>query len=202
MQANGGPRPAPGTLTRIFFDAVERFDLPAAYQYKKDGAYRSISHRETLQRARHVSLGLAALGVRRGDRVGIMSENRPEWAIADWACLGGGMTDVPIYPRSPPSRSCIRSTTRVPSRCSSPRRSSAPRRPRCATRCKTVKWIISFTEPAPDGCDMTFGELETRGAALDSDAKAAEWRAGALAVSPTTSRRSSTRRAPPASPRA
>jgi long-chain acyl-CoA synthetase len=184
MQANGGPRPAPGTLTRIFFDAVERFDLPAAYQYKKDGAYRSISHRETLQRARHVSLGLAALGVRRGDRVGIMSENRPEWAIADWACLGGGMTDVPIYSTLPAEQIVhpLNDSGAVALFVSSAEQCAKAASVRDALR--SVKWIISFTEPAPDGCDMTFGELETRGAALDSDATAAEWRAGALAVRP------------------
>ncbi|MBA3554734.1 MAG: long-chain fatty acid--CoA ligase, partial [Gemmatimonadales bacterium] len=45
--------------------------------------------------------GLLELGVRRGDRVAILSENRPEWAIADYACLAARCTDVPIYPTLP-----------------------------------------------------------------------------------------------------
>ena len=53
------------------------------------------------ERVRHLSLGLLELGVRPGDRVAILSENRPEWAIADYACLAARCTDVPIYPTLP-----------------------------------------------------------------------------------------------------
>jgi long-chain acyl-CoA synthetase len=48
-----------------------------------------------------LSLGLLELGLRPGDRVAILSENRPEWAIADYACLAARCTDVPIYPTLP-----------------------------------------------------------------------------------------------------
>ncbi len=98
MIVSGGPRPAHGTLTQIFFQAIETYDQPAAYQYKKDGTYHPISHKDVLRRVRHIALGLESIGVKRGERVGIMSENRPEWALTDWACLCSGMTDVPVYP--------------------------------------------------------------------------------------------------------
>jgi long-chain acyl-CoA synthetase len=48
-----------------------------------------------------MSLCLRELGIRDGDRVAILSENRPEWAIADYACLTARCTDVPIYPTLP-----------------------------------------------------------------------------------------------------
>lgn len=48
-----------------------------------------------------LSIGLLELGVRRGDRVAILSENRPEWAITDYACLAARAADVPIYPTLP-----------------------------------------------------------------------------------------------------
>jgi long-chain acyl-CoA synthetase len=48
-----------------------------------------------------MSLGLRELGIQDGDRVAILSENRPEWAIADYACLTARCTDVPIYPTLP-----------------------------------------------------------------------------------------------------
>ena len=94
--ARGGPRPAPGTLTRLFFEAVERHDKPAALQYKAGGSWHSISHRMLAERVRRVALGLREMGLQRGDRVAILSENRPEWAIADYACLTAGLTDVSI----------------------------------------------------------------------------------------------------------
>jgi long-chain acyl-CoA synthetase len=49
---------------------------------------------------------------------------------------------------------------------------------------KTVRTIISFNEPKPDGADMTLAELEKAGAALDSDARAAEFKAASLTVKP------------------
>ena len=101
MYARGGPRPPAGTLCQLFFDAVERYRKPDALMVRVNGRYQPISHATVLERVRRVSLGLRAMGVSRGDRVLILSENRPEWAIADYACLTGGMTDVPIYPTLP-----------------------------------------------------------------------------------------------------
>src|SRR6185295_17537773 len=93
--------PAPGTLNQLFFDAVKRYDKPDALQYKSGGVFKPISHSEVLERVRHVARGLRLSGVERGDRVAILSENRPEWAIADYACLTAGLTDVPLYPTLP-----------------------------------------------------------------------------------------------------
>ncbi len=101
MEASGGPPPLPGTLNHLFFEAAERFDKPDALQAKSAGQYRPISHRVVLERVRHVARGLRLADVLRGDRVAILSENRPEWAIADYACLTAGLTDVPLYPTLP-----------------------------------------------------------------------------------------------------
>ncbi|MFI5279835.1 MAG: AMP-dependent synthetase/ligase [Gemmatimonadales bacterium] len=93
---------APGTLTKLFFDAVaEHGHKSAAVRYKADGRWHDISHAELERRVRHFALALKRLGVRRGDRVAILSENRPEWAVTDYACLCIGVTDVPIYPTLP-----------------------------------------------------------------------------------------------------
>ena len=48
-----------------------------------------------------LAAGLRELGLQPGDRVAILSENRPEWAIADYACLAARCADVPIYPTLP-----------------------------------------------------------------------------------------------------
>lgn len=184
MQVSGGPRPAPTTLTAIFFEAVEKFALPDAYQYKKDGKYAPISHAQVLERARRISLGLNAIGVQRGDRVGIMSENRPEWAIADWACLCGGKTDVPIYPTLPADQIVHPLNDSGAAALFVSNEAQAAKAASVRAQFKTVKAIISFVEPKPAGVDYSFAELEAKGAALDSPAKAAEWKAAALTVKP------------------
>ncbi|HWO87595.1 MAG TPA: long-chain fatty acid--CoA ligase [Gemmatimonadales bacterium] len=97
--------PAPGTLTKLFFDAIEKYGhKPAALRYKAGGTWHDISHQELLARVRRFALALRRMGVQRGDRVAILAENRPEWAIADYACLCIGVTDVPIYPTLPPNQ--------------------------------------------------------------------------------------------------
>ncbi len=101
---NGAPRPEPGTLTQLFFDAVEGYDKPDALQVKIAGRYEPISHRAIGDRVRHVARALSRLGTQPGDRVAILSENRPEWAIADFACLTARLTDVSIYPTLPASQ--------------------------------------------------------------------------------------------------
>ena len=184
MYATGGPRPAPSTLTRSFFEAIEKYDLPAAYQYKKDGKYVPISHADVLRRVRQLSLALTALGVKRGDRVAIMSENCPEWAIADWACLCSGVTDVPIYPTLPAEQIVhpLNDSGAVVLFVSNA--AQAAKAASVRAQLKTVRHVISFVEPAPEGADMTFSALEASGVKLDLSARAEEWKAAALTVQP------------------
>jgi long-chain acyl-CoA synthetase len=92
----------PRTLNDIFFGAVDAYDGRAAlFRRKVAGAWEDISTREFADAVQDVSVALAEYGVRAGDRVAILSENRPEWAMADYACLALGAADVPIYPTLP-----------------------------------------------------------------------------------------------------
>ena len=68
---------------------------------RRDGRWTALDYRELAERVHAASIGLRELGVRDGDRVAILSENRPEWAITDYACLTARATDVPIYPTLP-----------------------------------------------------------------------------------------------------
>jgi len=88
-----------GTLNQLFFTTVDRHaSLPAAFRSKVGGAWVSVTHRQTLERVQAISLGLRELDIKPGDKVAIISENRPEWALSDYACLTSRTTDVPIYP--------------------------------------------------------------------------------------------------------
>ena len=97
-----------GTLNQLFFTTIDRHaGLPAAFRSKVGGAWVAITHRETLERVQAISLGLRELGIQPGDKVSLVSENRPEWALADYACLTARTTDVPIYPTLPAQRGNI-----------------------------------------------------------------------------------------------
>jgi long-chain acyl-CoA synthetase len=84
------------TLNHIFSAIVER-DLPQVMTVRKEGRWAAISARELTLAVVNTTTALRDWGVKKGDRVAILSENRPEWAIADFACLRLGAVVVPIY---------------------------------------------------------------------------------------------------------
>jgi long-chain acyl-CoA synthetase len=77
--------------------ALARHAKPDALSHKRGGEWVRISGAEFARRVRSVALGLRSLGVRAGDRVALLSENRPEWSVADLAILSLGAANVPIY---------------------------------------------------------------------------------------------------------
>jgi long-chain acyl-CoA synthetase len=84
------------TLNDIFFAVVER-NLDSVMMYRENGKWLPISAADFY---RHVAGTVRALkdwGIRKGDRVAILSENRPEWSIADFAILLLGAVTVPVY---------------------------------------------------------------------------------------------------------
>ncbi|HEY8226114.1 MAG TPA: long-chain fatty acid--CoA ligase [Pyrinomonadaceae bacterium] len=68
-----------------------------ALNYRTSGGWVNISAAEFVERVKNVALGVAALGIRPGDRIALLSENRPEWSISDLAILSLGAINVPIY---------------------------------------------------------------------------------------------------------
>src|SRR2546426_485677 len=68
-----------------------------ALNYKVGGEWLNISANTFVARVQNVALGLADLGAKPGDRIALLSENRPEWSIADLAILSLGAINVPIY---------------------------------------------------------------------------------------------------------
>jgi long-chain acyl-CoA synthetase len=69
-----------------------------------DGVWKGISSAEVYQRVRALAKALQGWGIQRGDRIGLLSENRWEWAITDFAVLAIGAVDVPIYPTLTPEQ--------------------------------------------------------------------------------------------------
>jgi long-chain acyl-CoA synthetase len=85
------------TLNQLLSSAARKYRKPDALLYKKDGVWHPLSSERWLERAADLALGLHSLGVRRGDRVSILSENRLEWFLADSAIQILGAANVPIY---------------------------------------------------------------------------------------------------------
>ena len=86
----------PNLVTMFFTRASEKGDGPFLWR-KRDGAWVAMSWRETAARVAALAASLKALGLAPGDRVMLVSENRPEWCIADLAIMAAGCVTVPAY---------------------------------------------------------------------------------------------------------
>jgi long-chain acyl-CoA synthetase len=84
------------TIPDLFYAGID-LDLPVALARRVDGSFQTISHRELQARVERLALALESHGLERGDRLAILSENRPEWAMADYACALSGLVSVPVY---------------------------------------------------------------------------------------------------------
>ena len=86
------------TLISMFEDAIQQYgNKPALAHKPKGGTYLDISYTELGESVEAFSRGLNALGVEKNDRVAILSENRPEWAITDFGSLKVGAVTVPMF---------------------------------------------------------------------------------------------------------
>ncbi|MFN2517116.1 MAG: long-chain fatty acid--CoA ligase [Pyrinomonadaceae bacterium] len=85
------------SVPELCLNAAIKHGKEDALNHKSANEWINISGAEFVDRVRHVALGLADLGVKPGDRVALLSENRPEWSIADLAILSLGAINVPIY---------------------------------------------------------------------------------------------------------
>ncbi|HEY3027453.1 MAG TPA: AMP-binding protein, partial [Pyrinomonadaceae bacterium] len=91
------PSQVAATLPQLCLEAIRRHAKSDALNQKQGGKWLHISADAFIRRVRHVALGLAELGITAGDRVALLSENRPEWSIVDLAILSLGAVNVPIY---------------------------------------------------------------------------------------------------------
>jgi len=96
---NRGERMGVETLSQLFEYATTYFNKPDLLIYRgKNGSFQKISSHEFRDRVMHLALGLRGLGVKQGSKVLLLSANRPEWHITDFACHLLGAIVVPIFP--------------------------------------------------------------------------------------------------------
>ncbi len=94
---------APQTICALL-DLVTTTNQLDVLNYKQDGDWHSLSTKELAAQVRATTLGLYSLGVRPGHHVGLLSENRSDWTIADLAVLNCAAADVPIYATQAPNQ--------------------------------------------------------------------------------------------------
>ncbi len=91
-------RPIFHTLNDLFL-SVAAGNRPSVLSYQNQhGLWQPLSSAQLYQRVRALAAAFQRWGIQRGDRIGILSENRWEWPVTDFATLALGAIDVPIYP--------------------------------------------------------------------------------------------------------
>jgi long-chain acyl-CoA synthetase len=86
----------PNLVAMFFARAAAKADKPFLWT-KTDGAWTPLSWAEVARQVAALAEALAAMGLQRGDRVMLVSENRPEWCIADLGIMAAGCVTVPAY---------------------------------------------------------------------------------------------------------
>ena len=150
------------TLCDIFYASVDTYQKAAHLKVKRFGEWRSISSAEFKTAVEEVSLGLRALGVEKGDRVAILSENRPEWAYADLGSLCAGAVDVPIYATLTPQQVLYILNDSEAKVCFVSTAAQAEKVLEVKGQAKALRQVVLF-EPTPLGGTTPLEELRARG---------------------------------------
>lgn len=92
------------TIPEMFLEICRRFGDRDVYGYKEGGEWKTLTFRNVREQVERVAYGLSSLGVEKGDRVAILSNNSPRWAISDYAITSLGAVSVTVYPTLTPSQ--------------------------------------------------------------------------------------------------
>ncbi|HEY0152065.1 MAG TPA: long-chain fatty acid--CoA ligase [Longimicrobium sp.] len=170
------------TIPRLFLGGVDRFGQPAALRRKVDGAWRDWPAREVEAQAARLAAALELAGVGPGDRVALLSENRPEWAITDFAVTGMGAIDVPIYPTLPAAqiayilRDCGARAIMVSTR------AQLAKIQEIRSGLLDLLLVVAFDDPAGTPDVRRWDDVQEEGRRLIEERRAGSFRERALAV--------------------
>ncbi len=85
-------------LGEMFFSNRIHYADKTAYKSKKDGQWIATSFKEAVEKVEQIAATLHSMGIKKDDKVAIISSNRIEWAFTDYAAISLGAILVPIYP--------------------------------------------------------------------------------------------------------
>src|SRR5436305_14607812 len=100
-----GTRLTASTVAALPGSASERFAERVAARQKVDGEWREVTYGDAGRAINEIALGLVALGINQGDRVGILADTRLEWTLTSYGISAAGAVVVPLYPTNSP-REC------------------------------------------------------------------------------------------------
>ena len=157
----------PTTLCEILIDSAKAYPKDEFLLVKREGAYRPIAMAEFFRTIRHFSLGLRELGFAKGDKLIILSENRPEWTMTDLAAICQGGVTVPIYATLVPEqvRYIIDDSDAAVVVASDAEQGAKIEAVRSGL--SKVKHFITFAPKAPAGW-LTFADVCARGAKAEA----------------------------------
>ena len=92
------------TIPEVFQQSVEQHGDRTALLHVVGRDYAPVTYNELARRAEQFAFGLLSLGIQPGDRIGVISENRPEWAAADLGMLSIGAVNTPVFTTLPPAQ--------------------------------------------------------------------------------------------------
>src|SRR5689334_25013518 len=90
------------TIPALWQKALAANRTAPAYMAEEKDGWREVSWEEAARRVEDVAFGLLALGIKKGDVIGIMAATRLEWVLADFALARIGAVTAPIYATSSP----------------------------------------------------------------------------------------------------
>ncbi len=175
----------PRTLNQLFFGAMDRnASRPVAMRFKQNDQWQEVSFPDTLDRVRCLAAGLRELGIKAGSNIALLSENRPEWAVIDFACLTLRCADVPVYPTLPAGQVSyiLRDSGAVAIFVSSKQQLEKILSIRQPDVLPALRHIIALDPDASGPGVMPIGDLYQRG--KEALANYPRWREEALEVSP------------------
>ena len=154
----------PGTLVDVFEQLALEHKRPDTLNYKHNGQWISVSSDELLARARRIAAGFYASGIRKGDRIALLSDSRVEWTLTDAGCMFAGAIDVPIYPTLPPSQVRYIINDSGASALVLANRAKFDELAEVLKECSKIQLVVIFEEEqASDIEALTLAQLEAKG---------------------------------------
>jgi long-chain acyl-CoA synthetase len=93
-------------IPELFFETAKKYSKRTAIAYKKEGVYFPVTYKELADKIFVFAGALQSLGAKKGDRIAILSENRPEWVVSDMAIMAIGAITVPLHYTFSPKAIC------------------------------------------------------------------------------------------------